>query len=210
MELLSKYIKRILLVSLVSIPALWVQAQDVKKVQEAFTTSYSYESNRNYTKAIEVLLSVWDEESYETTLRLGWLTYKAGRYNESVNYYSKAITLRPYSVEARLGYVQPASAMGNWDQVLSRYNEIIRIDAGNYTARYNAGLIFYNRKDYQSAFKHFEVIVNMYPFDYDATHLFAWTNYRMGKLREAKVLFQKALLIRPNDSSCNEGLGLIK
>jgi Flp pilus assembly protein TadD len=50
----------------------------------------------------------------------------------------------------------------------------------------------------------------MYPFDYDALHMFGWTNYRLGKLREAKVLFNKTLMNRPDDKSALEGLGLIQ
>jgi Flp pilus assembly protein TadD len=50
----------------------------------------------------------------------------------------------------------------------------------------------------------------MYPFDYDNLVLYAWTNYQLGKLREAKVLFNKVLLNKPNDASAKEGLGLIK
>jgi hypothetical protein len=38
----------------------------------------------------------------------------------------------------------------------------------------------------------------------------AWTNFKLEKQREAKVLFQKALLIRPVDESANEGLELLK
>jgi hypothetical protein len=40
--------------------------------------------------------------------------------------------------------------------------------------------------------------------------MFAWTNYMLGKTREAKILFNKVLLISPNDISATEGLGLIK
>jgi len=40
--------------------------------------------------------------------------------------------------------------------------------------------------------------------------MLAWTNHMMGKSREAKVLFQKALLIRPDNASALEGLGLVK
>jgi len=40
--------------------------------------------------------------------------------------------------------------------------------------------------------------------------MLAWTNFKLGKLREAKVLFQKALLISPDDESATEGLNLIK
>ena len=40
--------------------------------------------------------------------------------------------------------------------------------------------------------------------------LFAWTNYKLGKLHEAKVLFYKALLNKPTDKSAKEGYDLIK
>ena len=53
------------------------------------------------------------------------------------------------------------------------------------------------------------VVVNHYPFDYDSVIMLAWTNYRLGKMREAKVLFQKALLIQPGAESALEGLSLL-
>lgn len=187
-----------------------VMAQDFKKVQDAFTASYNYENSKNYSRAIQELKQVYDAQSYEINIRLGWLYYYAGNYPESINYYTKSIQLKPYSVEARFGYALPASALGNWNQVLDKYVEILKIDPNNYTANYRMGLIYYNRKEYSTAFKHFEKLANMFPFDYDAIHMYAWTNYRLGKLREAKVLFQKVLLIRPGDSSATEGLGLIR
>lgn len=185
-------------------------AQDYKALQEAFSSSYTLENSGKYTAAADVLKKHYDESSYEVNVRLGWLNYLGGMFVESMAYYNKAIQLMPYSIEARLGYTYPASSLGNWDQVISRYQEVIKIDAANYTANYKMGSIYYTRKDYNQAYKYFEKLVNMYPFDYDALHMFAWTNYRMGKLREAKVLFNKALLNRPGDSSCLEGLGLIK
>jgi Tfp pilus assembly protein PilF len=71
------------------------------------------------------------------------------------------------------------------------------------------GLIHYNREDYQQAFWYFEKVVNHYPFDYDSVIMLAWSSYKLGKAREAKVLFQKALMIRPDDESAKEGLELL-
>lgn len=210
MEILIKTSYSILLFLLLLLKAADLSAQDFKKLQEAFTASYNYENNKNYSKAINALKEVYDAQSYEINIRLGWLNYYAGNYPESVSYYTKSIQLKPYSVEARFGYALPASAMGNWNQVLDKYIEILKIDPNNYTANYRTGLIYYNRKEYTSAFKHFEKLANMFPFDYDAVHMYAWTNYRLGKLRESKVLFQKVLLIKPGDSSASEGLGLIR
>jgi tetratricopeptide (TPR) repeat protein len=179
-------------------------------LQAAFSKSYQYESRGNFTDAITTLKAVYQEDSYEINVRLGWVTYLAGLFTESSAYYQKAIALKPYSIEAKLGFANPASALGNWDQVIAQYNEILTIDPQNTTTNYRMGSIYYGRKDYSKAEKYLEKVVNLYPFDYDSNILFAWTNLKLGKLREASVLFNKVLLIKPADASAIEGLGLIK
>jgi tetratricopeptide (TPR) repeat protein len=205
MDTLTKIFISILLLC---ITALSIQAQNEKRFQEAFSASYKHETDGDYTKAADVLRKEYDEFSYEVNLRLGWLTYLNGSFTESSAFYNKAIQLMPLSIEARLGFVLPASAMGAWDHVITRYNEILKIDPNHYLTNYRMGLIYYYREDYQTAFKYFERIANMYPFDYDAIHMFAWVHLRQGKKKEASTLFNRALLIRPNDSSSIEGLKL--
>jgi len=100
--------------------------------------------------------------------------------------------------------------MGNWGQVENHYKQVLEMDAENSWVNYRMGLIYYGREDYQAAIKYFENVVNHYPFDYDSVIMLAWTNFKLGKFREAKVLFSKALLIQPGDESALEGLGLIK
>jgi len=155
-------------------------------------------------------MAVYQDDSYEINIRLGWLNYLAGEHHESSKYYQNAIELKPYSIEAKFGYTYPLSVLGNWGLVKTQYLNILEIDPMNTLANYQLGLMYYNVEDYTSALKHFEKVVNQYPFDYDGTHMFAWTHYRLGKLREAEVLFKKALLIRPGDASALEGLGLVK
>ncbi len=186
-----------------------LQAND-EKVLLAFKQSYSLEAKSEYTKAIAVLKEVYDENSYEINLRLGWLCYSAGQFAQSMSYYQNAINLKPYSVEAKLGYVLPASAAGNWDQVVVQYKKILEYDAQNSLVNFRLGMIYYGRKDYQTAQKYFERVVNLYPFDYDGNAMLAWSYLQMGKMREARVVFGKALLIRPDDASVLEGLSLIK
>jgi tetratricopeptide (TPR) repeat protein len=210
METLKKTTYLIILTFITFLPVNRLAAQDYAALQQAFSTSYTQETSGDYSGGIATLKKVYDESSYEINVRLGWLNYMAGQFTESMTYYSKSIALMPYSIEARLGFALPSSAMGNWDQVLNKYLEILKIDPANYTANFRMGQIYYGRKDYASAIKYFEKVANMYPFDYDATHMFAWVNYQLGKLREAKVLFNKTLLIRPGDTSALEGLGLIK
>ncbi len=183
---------------------------DYATQQAAFSKSYEYESRGNFTEAVTTMKSIYQEDSYEINLRLGWVTYLLGQFTESSAYYQKAIKLKPYAIEAKIGFANPASALGNWDQVVTQYNEVLAIDPQNTTVNYRMGSILYGRKDYAKAEKYLEKVVNLYPFDYDNMVLYAWTEYRLGKLREAQVLFNKALLMRPKDASATEGLGLIK
>jgi tetratricopeptide (TPR) repeat protein len=185
-------------------------SQDLTSMKDAFANASVYEENKEYSKAIAEILTVYDASSYEANIKLGWLYYEFGSYTTSAKYYAAAIVLMPYSIEARLGYVLPQKALGNWDLVKAAYEVILKIDPMNSYANYNMGLIYYNNKDYSTAYTYLEKIANLYPFDYDITMLYAWTNYQMGKLREAKVLFTKALLISPGDVSAAEGLSLIK
>ena len=201
---------KILWLFLPLLPVLPVQGQNFEDLQNAFSKSYEFEYEKEYSKAVNELMNVYQPDSYEINVRLGWLNYLAGLYPESSTYYEKAIELKPYSVEARLGYTYPLSLLGNLGQVKTQYFKILEIDMMNTVANYNLGLIFYNNEDYGTAFKYFEKVVNQYPFDYDGTIMFAWTHFKLGKLREAEVLFKKALLIKPGDESAMEGLELVK
>lgn len=180
------------------------------KLAAAFSKSYDYEKNKDYTSAITALKEVYSADSYETNLRLGWLLYSAGQNKESITFYKLAVDQMPYSIEAKFGYVYPLYALGNMDLVTEQYKKIIEIDSQNTKANYQLGLIYYYKKDYASAYKYFEKVVNLYPFGYDALLMYAWTNFQTGKTREAKILFNKVLMLSPGDTSALEGLGLIK
>jgi tetratricopeptide (TPR) repeat protein len=190
--------------------ALMAQQYNAKTIEDAFESSYLLQEKANYTGAIGIMKTVYDENSYEVNVRLGWLSYLGGFFTESAAYYQKGIKLKPYSIEAKLGFVYPAAAIGNWDQVIAQYNDILKIDPQNSVVNYRMGSIYYGKLDYATAEKYLEKVVNLYPFDYDSNILFAWTNLKLGKTREAQVLFHKVLMMRPNDTSAMEGLSYIK
>lgn len=185
-------------------------SQDFNTEMAAFQESYLQEATGEVVKAAEALKKVYREDSYEQNLRLGWLTYQAGQFSESLAFYNKAVSLKPMAIEAKFGYVYPASAMGNWEQVITQYKKILEICPNNSTGNHRLGLIYYGREQYDIAYKYFEKVVNLYPFDLDALLMFGWTNLKMHKVREAKVLFQKALLHTPGGSSALDGLELVK
>ena len=207
MEFLKKSSRSILTIIFV-LTGLSVLAQSA--VHEAFVKSYSFEKDGEYKKAADAVKEVYDASSYEINLRLGWLNYQAGVFTESIAHYQKSLELKPYSEEAKFGLIYPYAAVGNWDKVIVLYQKILQNSPNNTIANYRLGLIYYGKKDYVKAHKHFNTVVDLYPFDYDGLLMLAWTNYQQSKLREAKVLFNKVLLYAPDDKSALEGLSLIK
>lgn len=196
----------VLMIMLIGLPQL--QAQSAK--HDAFKESYAQEKEGKYSDAIKTLKNVYDEQSYELNLRLGWLHYMAGRFSEATTYYQKCMELFPMAIEPKLGYVYPAAALGSWDKVKAQYKDILAIDPNNTVVNYRVGLMHYGKKEYKSAAKYFEKVLNLYPFDYDSLLMLAWSQYFLGDGAKAKALFNKVLLYSPNDKSAQEGLDLIK
>jgi tetratricopeptide (TPR) repeat protein len=100
--------------------------------------------------------------------------------------------------------------MQSMNKVKEQYFQILKIDPQNTLVNYWLGVIYYNRKDFLNANKLFEKVVNLYPLDYDSVIMLAWTKLNLGSLADAKVLFNHAIMIRPNDTSALAGLKQLK
>jgi tetratricopeptide (TPR) repeat protein len=202
------FLKKISLISLVATSTIIAKAQ--VSLQNAFQNSYAHEGKKQYAEAVSDVMPLYTETNYETNLRIGWLYYLAKNYTSSQIYYSRAVNIRPNSIEAKFGLVQPLSLLGSWDKVLEQYSNILKLDPQNTQANYWTGTILYNRKQYANAIKYFTKIIAFYPFDYDGNHMLGWANLFSGKKSEAKAFFEKALLIKPGDTSSADGLNRSK
>jgi len=183
---------------------------DNKVLLDAFSKSYEYEKKGDYTNAIEVLKKVYDENSYEMNLRLGWLSYSKGVFSQSIAYYNRAISIMPYAIEPKLGIIYPLYATGKTELVINKYKEILKIAPDYIKALYNLGNIYYGQGRYTEALEMFKKIVDLFPFDHDALLMYAWSSYQLRRYKEATVLFSKVLLANPGDKSALQGLELIK
>ncbi|NQU35777.1 MAG: tetratricopeptide repeat protein [Bacteroidetes bacterium] len=186
-----------------------LHSQDVKKIQKAFENSYKLEKENKLENSITALIEVYTEDSYEINIRLGWLYYQKGNFSESEKYYSKAISLLPYSEEAKFGLILPKNASADWDGVIEIYKQILTISPNNTIANYRLGLIYYNQQKYNDAYALFEKVVNLYPFDFDGLLMYAWSSLQIGKSKEARILFNKVLMNFPNNESALEGLDIL-
>jgi len=205
-----KTIRRIVLTLTLTVLSGYLIAQNTSVTEAAYVKSYESEKFGNYDAAINTMKTIYKADSYIANIRLGWLFYLAKQYTESIKYYEKSIALKPYAIEARFGCVKPLSAIESWDKVKMHYVEILKIDPQNTIANYWLGVIYYNGKEFANAISLFEKVITLYPLDYDSVIMLAWSKLRTGQTSEASVIFNHALILRPNDSSALEGLKLIK
>jgi len=190
--------------------ASFAMSQTQSVIQSAYSKSYTSEQAGSYAAAINDLKPIYKVDNYMVNIRLGWLLYLSKQYTESIKYYNIAISLKPYGIEARFGCVKPLSAIESWEKVKENYLKILEIDPQNTVANYWLGVMYYNAKDYLNSQKLFEKVVNLYPLDYDSIIMLAWCKLNLGKQMDARILFNQALIIRPNDSSALSGLKLLK
>ena len=167
------------------------------QISNAFSESYLQEYNKEYSKAIEALDNVYDTNSYEINLRLGWLYYLNADYVKSKIYYTNAMKLKPDSIEAKLGYVYPVYAAESWDELMKTYNSILIIDPYHYTANLKLSTMYYYQKDFWNAKKYSEILIKLYPFDYSNNLLLGKINLSLGNIILAKKYLNNALLYDP-------------
>lgn len=180
-----------------------------KEIIDAFSKSYSFQEQTSYDQAIAALNNVYSTRSYEINIRLGWLHYLAGNNTQSIEFYKKASKVMPAATEPQWNMITTYSKTENWVAIEKQYKSILKLDATNASANYNLGLIYYYRKEYTTAKQYFDVSLNLKPFGYNNMLMSGWTNYFLGNINHATILFNKVLLYSPHDASALEGLQLI-
>ncbi|MGE0561934.1 MAG: tetratricopeptide repeat protein [Flavobacteriales bacterium] len=203
-----KHLKKSILLILVFLSFSSIFAQNTFNDKlTAFSASYEKEYTYDYDNAIKALEKVYIESSYEMNLRLGWLYYLKADHTKSISFYKKALVQNPNSIELKLMIVNPLSYLGNWDDIVSIYESILKNDDKNYTVNYRLGLIWYNRKKSSQALTYIKKIQPLYPFDYELNLLSGKINIALGNISDAKTALQQAILYNP---TATEPIELIK
>ena len=202
--------KKILLTSALLLFITIINAQK-NELLTAFQHSYANEKNKEYAKAAYDLESIYlnHMSNYEINLRLGWLKNSSGDLKESEMYYSKAIELKPFAIEALYGKILPLIGQEKYPKVIQLCEKALTIAPNDSKAEYFIGLANYYKKNYLNSEKYLEKALNKYPFDLDINLMLGWTKLALGKKNEAISLFQVAQRNSPDNSRVKTAMDLI-
>jgi tetratricopeptide (TPR) repeat protein len=170
--------------------------------------SYILESQGHYQKAIKILEPMLKKnESREfALLRVGWLHYLQGEYNDAFNNYQQALRINSESFDAKLGITLPLMAQHRWREAIHYLDEVTAESPWNYTANIRLlacweALHKWNNVKHlsQKTAAHFpsEAI----PFIYLARAL-----YQQGNTHNAKRAYNQALMRTPSNTEALNAL----
>ena len=112
--------------------------------------------------------------------------YKQQKYNQAVDFYSKAVIFNPSDELVMLKIANIYKLLGKHDKAIDFYDKIILVNPDSNDAYFNKRLVFANQKKYDDAIKCFEKVLELspeYPYAY----------YSLGMAYELKNIPDKAI-----------------
>jgi len=153
--------------------------------------SYLAEARGDYQSALTISqeLSRQDTDEVFYTIRMAWLRYLLGQYNEAKTLYQQSLAKLDHA-DAHLGIINCHLALGEWDQARSRADQLLKSEPRNSILLSKAAYAAYMKQDYQVAAEYFSRIVALYPWDLDNRGYLVNNLYLSGNIPEAKKQYQ--------------------
>lgn len=194
---------------LLTLPAHPTIAAEAKlSVAEAFRQSMELELAQNFSQAIEVLTPTQQRfpKNYYVNLRLGWLYYLNGDMANSQRCYQSATRIEPRSVEAKTGLLLPLLAQQRYSEAESMAKMAIRLDANNYFANLRLAFALRMQGKFQVAHEVNQQMLRLYPADVAFLLEQGLTQSALGRSEESRELFQRVLLLQPDNLTASNAL----
>ncbi len=198
---------RKLLLVLLFIP-LFVFSLSYEEIKKAYQQSFFYEKIGDYKDAIRALMPVYKAypNTYTVNLRLGWLYYLWGKYNNSIYHYDKANQAAPASVEAKLGLSLPLMAQHKWGDAEKVLYKVLAIDFYNYYGNLRLCKVLEKEKKYRDQLMVALKMLNLYPASVPFLVEKGKAFYHLGNLEASLKVFRDVLILDPENLTAKDYL----
>jgi tetratricopeptide (TPR) repeat protein len=191
-----------------------ILAEDLsfKEIKSLYHKSYDYEKMEKYQKAISVLNNVYEAypKTYTINLRLGWLYYLNGNYNNSLEHLKKAIAVSTQSSEVLNVMNLVHAAQKDWDEVSSVSQKIIINDYYNESANYWISVAYRMKGQFELAEKVALKMLTVKPTSVTFLNEYGIVQYAKGNYDPALSTFQSVIILDPDNQSATYYLELLQ
>jgi len=179
-------------------------------VPELYRQSYMQEAQGKPLEALATMRQVRSATggSYFVVVRMAWLAYLGGKHAEAVAGYEEAIRFAPAAIEPRIGLTLPLLAQQSWRPLEVACREVLKLDPNHMLARARLAHANYSVGNYPDAAVLYRKLVDEYPADLDHQTGLGWALARMGRVKEAKAIFQQVLAVSPDNPNALQGMAL--
>lgn len=135
---------------------------------------------------------------------------EAGRYDEAVDAYMKAVELAPRDAAARRDLGLVLSEAGRLDAAIAQYREAARLEPDKALTRFSLGLLLKDSGDMEAARRELEKAVELEPEHRDFRFVLATLLAEGGSFAAAAEHFQRILEDSPRDSEVRLRLAMAR
>lgn len=136
------------------------------------------------------------EKSYNL---YGMYLVKLQKYQESINYFSKSINIKPNYYDANLNlcgvYINYLNRLEDAETILKK---ILDQEYDNFNANLQLAEIFFKRNKFSECENIYKKLLNIYPINDELYNKIGFFYYNINKYNEAITNFQKAIQLNPN------------
>lgn len=138
---------------------------------------------------------------------LGLAQADAGRREEAIASYERAIVLDPTYADAVCHLGIALAKNGRFADAITRYEEAIRLDPDHAYARNNLGNLLKDLKRPDDAIPHFEAAIGLRPDLADIHSNYGAVLMRQGRFEEAEPRLREAVRLQPSSADLRFNLG---
>jgi tetratricopeptide (TPR) repeat protein len=131
----------------------------------------------------------------------------AGRVEEAIAHYNKALELNATYGEAHYNLANSLVRLGRLDEAVAHYERALEINPNNAPAHYNLAAIFRQNGRTDAAIDHYQRVLEIDPKHAAAHNNLGAVLARAGRQEEAMAHYLKALELNPSNAEANYNLG---
>lgn len=140
----------------------WLFAADI-------SDSYAQEENGNYASALQIMQELQKSDAAEPfyQMRIAWLQYLLGRYEDAISSYRRALSIKEH-YDAHMGVINCQLALGRYQELISEVAELLKNRPQDQALMAKAAYAAYLKKDYATAASYYRMIISLYPWDMES------------------------------------------
>jgi len=171
----------------------------------SITDSYNAETAKNYTRALQIMedLSAKEPNDDFYALRVAWLQYLLGRYNDAIKNYQKSNNIS-HSLDAQTGILNCQLALGKWDEARALADQILKSYPQNTVILGKAAYAAYMKQQYRDVADYYLAILKVTPWDMEARGYLVNNLYLAKDIEAAKKQYQLLKKYYPESSMVKE------